>query len=81
MPPHPLDDMKTASMKALYDAGDSYTAEPITIRGRHEVAARLMDGALVYLHPSVARRFGQELMDAAEAAGERIVGDRIRSGS
>ena len=68
-------------MHALYEAGEDYTAEPTTFHGDHVVEMRLLDGAKIYLHPAVARSFGQQLMDAAATAGERIVGDRIRNGS
>jgi succinylarginine dihydrolase len=52
-------------VSAIHHGANLWTAEAATVNGQRLVALRLTDGALVYLHPDIAKQLGERLLAAA----------------
>jgi hypothetical protein len=59
---------------------EEWTAQPVDVQGRTEIALRLTDGALVYLHPDIARRFAAQIQAAAIVAEYRDTERQLQAG-
>lgn len=60
-----VDQEQAKLINAIHNGAPWWTAEAAIVNGHRLVAVRLTDGALVYLHPEVAKRFGEQLLAAA----------------
>ena len=59
---------------------EEWTAQAVEIAGRNEIALRLTDGAVVYLHPDIARQFAAQIQAAAIVAEYRDTERQLQAG-
>jgi len=62
-----VDQEQVKLTSAIHHGVPSWTAEAVTVNGDRLIALRLTDGALVYLHPDIARAFAERILVAVNS--------------